>query len=57
MRSKVAIALPLLSIHCALSYKVGEPVTHDKHLDEGAKTVDAFGMCDADDVLAGKRIG
>jgi hypothetical protein len=57
VRSKVAIALPLLSIHCALSYKVGEPVTHDKHLDEGAKTVDAFGMCDADDVLAGKRIG
>jgi len=53
----LAIALLLLSIRCALSYKVGEPVTHDEHPDEEAKTADAFGMCDADDVLAIKRIG
>jgi hypothetical protein len=53
----LTITLLLLIIGCALSNKVGEPMAHDKHPYEEGKTVNAFGMCDTDDVHARKCIG
>jgi len=53
----IPLTLLLLIIGCTLSNKVGEPMTHDKHPYEEGKTVNAFGMCDTDYILACKRIG
>jgi hypothetical protein len=53
----LTITLPPLTTGCALGNKVGEPMTHDKHPYEKGKTVNAFGVCDTDDILACKRIG
>jgi hypothetical protein len=53
----LTITLLLFIIGCALGNKVGEPMTHDKHPYEEGKTVNAFGMCGTDDILARKRIG
>jgi hypothetical protein len=53
----LTITLLLFIIGCALSNKVREPMTHDKHPYEEGKTVNAFGVGDTDDILACKRIG
>jgi hypothetical protein len=51
------ITLFLLTIGCALSNEIGEPMAHDEHPYEEGKTVDSFGIYNTDDILACKRFG
>jgi len=53
----LTITLLLLIIGCALSNEVREPMTHDKHPYEKRKTINVFGMCDTDNILACEYIG